>query len=105
MATTFSWRISQLERTTADGMVQTCHYTVDAKDEAYSAGAYGSVGLDPADPESMVPFADLSEAQVVEWVQEKLGGADKVAEIEAALQAQLDEQHQPTKASGLPWAA
>jgi hypothetical protein len=38
-------------------------------------------------------------------VQEKLGGADKVAEIEGALQAQLDEQHQPTKASGLPWAA
>jgi hypothetical protein len=94
-----------LERTTADGMVQTCHYTVDAKDEAYSAGAYGSVGLDPADPESMVPFADLTEVQIVSWVQEKLGGAEKVAEIEGALQAQLDEQHQPTKASGLPWAA
>jgi hypothetical protein len=105
MATTFSWKIAQLERTTADGMVQTCHYTVDAKDEAYSAGAYGSVGLEPADPESLVPFADLTEAQIVSWVQEKLGGADKVAEIEAALQAQLDEQHQPSKASGLPWAA
>jgi hypothetical protein len=26
-----------------------------------------------------------------------------VAEIEAALQAQLDEQHAPSKASGLPW--
>lgn len=105
MATTFTWKIGQLERTTSDGMVQTCHYTIDAKDEAYSAGAYGSVGLSPADPETMIPFADLTEAQVISWVQEKLGGADKVAEIEAALQAQLDEQHQPSKATGLPWTA
>ncbi len=103
MATTIRWAIAQLERTTNDGMVQTCHYTVDAKDEAYSAGAYGSVGLDPADPETMVPFADLSEAQVIDWVQTKLGGPDKVAEIEAALQAQLDEQHTPSKAQGVPW--
>jgi hypothetical protein len=27
----------------------------------------------------------------------------KVAEIEAALQAQLDQQHAPTTAPGLPW--
>jgi len=103
MATVYSWKIAQLERTTADGMVQTCHYTVNAKDEAYSAGAYGSIGLDPADPEDMVPFSDLTEAQIVGWVQEKLGGAEKVVEIETALQAQLDEQHSPSTAQGLPW--
>ena len=28
----------------------------------------------------------------------------KVAEIEAALQAQIDEQRAPTKASGVPWS-
>ena len=103
MTTTTTWHIAELERTTTDGMVQTCHYTVDAEDGTYRAGAYGSCGLDPADPESMVAFADLSEAQVVEWVQEKLGGAEKVAEVEAALQAQLDEQHAPSKAAGVPW--
>lgn len=37
------------------------------------------------------------------WVQDKLGGDEKVAEIEAALQAQLDEQDAFTKAAGLPW--
>jgi hypothetical protein len=40
---------------------------------------------------------------VVGWLKEKFG-AEKVSEIEAALQAQLDEQRQPTKAAGLPWA-
>lgn len=43
MATTFTWHIANLERETADGYVYTAHYTVDAKDDAYSAGAYGSV--------------------------------------------------------------
>jgi hypothetical protein len=40
---------------------------------------------------------------VVGWVKEKLT-AEKVTEIEAALQTQLDEQRQPTKAGGLPWS-
>lgn len=103
MATEFNWRIAQLERTTADGVVFTAHYTIDAKDETYSAGAYGSVGLEQPDPETMIPFDSLSEEIVVEWVKEKLGGDEKVEEIEAALQSQLDEKHAPTKAAGLPW--
>jgi hypothetical protein len=38
-----------------------------------------------------VPFADLTEEVVVGWVKEQFG-AEKVTEIEAALQVQLDEQ-------------
>ena len=102
MATTFTWAVSQLDREVADGYVFNVHYTVNASDETYAAGAYGSVGLER--PEDLVPFADLTEAQVIGWVQEKLGGAEKVTEIEEALQKQLDEQKAPTKASGLPWA-
>lgn len=102
MATTTTWNIAQLERHTADGVVFTAHYTVDAKDDTYSAGAYGSIGLEQPEGD-FIPFADLTPEIVIGWVQEKLGGAEKVAEVEAALQAQLDEQHQPTKASGLPW--
>lgn len=103
MTTTFTWKISQLERETSDGYVFTAHYTVDAKDDTYSAGAYGSIGLERPEGE-LIPFADLTEEQVVGWVKEKLGGDEKVAEIEAALQAQLDEQRTPTKAAGLPWS-
>jgi hypothetical protein len=105
MATTTTWNIAQLERHTADGVVMTAHYTVDANDGTYTAGAYGSIGLEQPDPETMIPYADLTPEVVVGWVQEKLGGEEKVAEIEAALQAQLDEQHAPSKAQGLPWAA
>ena len=101
MTTTFTWAIANLERETADGFVFTAHYTVNAADGTYTSGAYGSIGFQR--PDDLIPFAELTEEQVVGWVQEALGGDEKVAEIEDALQAQLDEQHAPTKAAGVPW--
>ncbi len=98
--TVFTWHIAQLERETADGYVFTAHYTVDANDGTYKAGAYGSLGFDRSE-EGMIPFADLTEEIVIGWVKERLD----VEQIEAALQSQLDEQRHPSKASGLPWAA
>lgn len=102
MTATVTWAIRELERQTADGYVYTAHYTVDAFDGTYSAGAYGSIGLERPEGD-LVPFADLTSEIVIGWVKEKLGGDEKVAEIEAALQAKIDEQHTPTTAKGLPW--
>lgn len=101
MTTTFTWAIANLERETADGFVFTGHYTVSAADEAYTAGAYGSIGFER--PDSLIPFDDLTEDMVVGWVKEKLGD-EKVTEIEAALQSQIDEKRAPSKASGTPWS-
>jgi hypothetical protein len=94
-----TWAIANLERETADGKVIVAHYTVNANNGTYSAGAYGSLGFDG---EVTTPFAELTEEQVVSWVKEALG-EDKVAEVEAALQNQIDEQAAPTKAAGTPW--
>jgi hypothetical protein len=52
----------------------------------------------------VIPYADLTPEIVIGWVQEKLGGEEKVTEIEAALQSQIDEQRTPTTAAGVPWA-
>jgi hypothetical protein len=41
--------------------------------------------------------------QALAQLDHLLERAEKVTEIEAALQAQLDEQHHPSKASGMPW--
>jgi hypothetical protein len=102
MATNFVWGINTLERETDDGFVFTAHYTVNANDGTYSSGAYGSIGFQL--PDNLIPYAHLTEETVIGWVKEALGGDEKVAEIEAALQSQLDEQHAPTKAAGVPWA-
>ena len=102
MSTTFTWNIAQMERETSDGYVFTVHYTVNAQDDTYSAGAYGSLGLERPEGE-LIPYSDLTKELVVGWVKDKFG-PEKVTEIEAALQSQLDEQRNPTKAAGLPWS-
>ena len=102
-STTFTWRIANLERETADGFVLMAHWTLSAEDGTYASSAYGSVGFER--PENLVPFSDLTQELVVSWVQEALGGEEKVSEILAALQAQLDEQRHPSKAAGVPWAS
>jgi hypothetical protein len=100
MSTTVTWKIANLERETSDGYVYTAHYTVDVKDDVYSAGAYGSIGFER--PEELVPFSELTEDQVIGWVKEALG-SEKVLEIGQVLLNQINEQRNPTKASGLPW--
>jgi hypothetical protein len=103
-ATTFEWGVAQMERHTADGIVFTVHYTVAATsgDGVYSSSAYGSIGLEQPEGDA-IPYSDLTPEIVIGWVQNKLGGKEKVTEIQAALQAQIDEQRAPSKAQGLPW--
>jgi hypothetical protein len=103
MATNIVWGINTLERETDDGFVFTAHYTVNAEDGTYSAGAYGSIGFQR--PDNLIPYNQLQEGTVIGWVKEALGGDEKVAEIEAALQQQIDEQRHPSKAAGVPWNA
>ena len=107
MANTYVWKVSSCPRTLADGMIHEVHYTVSATDEdgTYSVGAYGSVGLEPADPSDMVKYDEVTETQAISWAQAAIGGADKVAEICAALDAQLVEKKTPTKGAGVPWSA
>lgn len=132
MATTFTYKIKNLNRETADGYVFGGSYTVTANDGTYEAGAFGNIDfaraydVEPVEaqaavldadgnvvtpavaavegvPSALIPFSDLTEATVIGWVKGKLG-ADAVANIEAQLQSQLDEQKAPTKAAGLPWS-
>ena len=101
--TTTTWGVAQMERHTADGIVFTVHYTLAASDGTYASSAYGSIGLEQPEGD-VIPYADLTPELVVGWVQEKLGGAEKVTEIEAALQLQIDQQRTPTTAQGVPWS-
>lgn len=101
MATTFTWRIGQLERETSDGYVYMAYYTISAEDGTYSSGAHGSIGFERPETD-LIPFDSLTEEIVVGWVKDKLT-AEKVGEVEQALQQQLDEKHAPTRASGVPW--
>lgn len=91
-----TWNIVQLDRNTADGFVTTAHWTVSAQDGDFSASAYGSVGFSG---ELTTPYADLTKAQVLEWVW---ASVDKDA-YEASLAAQIEAKKNPVSATGVPW--
>jgi len=95
----FNWNIVNLDRKTSDGFVITAHYTVSAVDGDYTASTYGTVGYTQED-KMYIPYADLTEAEVVGWVQESLGKDT----VEEGLAAQIEAQKNPVQESGVPWA-
>lgn len=98
-----TWKISSLDRNTADGFVTTAHWIcsdVEASgSEEFSGSVYGSVGLTG---ELTTPYEQLTEAQVIGWVKEAIG-AETVAAHEANVAAQIAAAKAPKTASGLPW--
>jgi hypothetical protein len=89
-----------MDRLTADGFVVTVHYTVNAVDGEYNASTYGTVGYTQED-KFYAPYADLTEAVVVGWVQESLGKDT----VEAGLTAQIEAQKNPVQGTKLPWVS
>jgi myo-inositol-hexaphosphate 3-phosphohydrolase len=96
----FTWNVVQMDRLTSDGFVVTVHYTVNAVDGDYSASTYGTVGYTEQQGEQYIPYAELTEAEVVGWVQDSLGKDT----VEAGLAAQIEAQKNPVQESGVPWA-
>ena len=99
--TTYTWTIAQCEHEVATGGITVAHWRVSAVDGDYSASAYGTAGFTP-DPEAegFIPYADLTEADVLVWVW---ASVDK-DETEANLVNQIDAQKNPVTAAGTPWS-
>jgi len=95
----FTWNVVQMDRLTSDGFVVTVHYTVNAVDGEYNASTYGTVGYTQED-NSYIPYAELTEFEVIGWVQESLGKDT----VETNLTAQIEAQKNPVQETGLPWA-
>jgi hypothetical protein len=96
---TIEFKIAQLERQTSDGFVTTVHWTASKTEGENTVGSYGSVGFTKEDGVNLIPFADLTEAVVIDWVKEKLD----VEAMETGFDAQLAELAAPSKTSGMPW--
>ena len=101
MATEFKWSVPMLERHVEDGAVFTAHWSCRASDGDYSASSYGTAGF-TADPaaECFAPSESLTEAHLLASVW--ADGVDRDA-TEAALQAVIDADTNPTSATGTPW--
>ena len=101
---TKTWQINTLQRELADGYVNKVIYRVNGVDGDFNFRATGEVDLPK--PGSLVPYADLTESQVLGWVKAKLD-ADKagtVAAIELEVENGVNSQKTPTTGTGKPWS-
>jgi hypothetical protein len=64
-----------------------------------------SVNLLPADASNFIPYADITQAEAIQWTQDALG-ADRVAAMEAEVDALIAQAAIPTpQPEPLPWVA
>jgi hypothetical protein len=100
---TTTWKISTLDRNTADGFVNTVHWNASQTDGDFTASTYSTVSFTKEDGINYVPYADLTEAAVVEWVKASLG-EEGVAAVDTALANNIAAQKNPPVATGTPWS-
>lgn len=108
MATTYNWTISSMDCVPQeDGksdVVVTAYWNLSATDGTYNANSYGSQSFTLQQGGSFTPYADLTQNQVIGWVQAGLG-VDKVTAIQENLDTQIANQvNPPIVTLPLPWA-
>ena len=108
MAITNTWVINALDcYPEADGetdVVFTVHWTLVGEEAGFTGSVYGTVGVSLDEGSTFTPYADLTEAQVVGWVQAALGD-EQVAAYEANVAQQIaDQVDPPVVTPPLPWA-
>ena len=108
MAITNTWAVVQMdaypEYEGEPDVVFTVHWTLNGTDGTYAGSVYGSQGITLIEGATFTPYADLTQAQVIGWVQDALG-AEQVASYEANVAQQINDQIDPPVVTPpLPWA-
>jgi hypothetical protein len=85
-------------------MVTMSNFTLSDTQDGLTGQVSYSLNLLPADPNNYTPYADVTEAQAIQWTQDAAGAA-RIASWEKEVQAQIDAQKIPTpQPAPLPWA-
>ena len=115
MAITNTWSVTDMQRTDSDGYVFLVYWSMVAASDgtpSYTASEGGKLRCEgnPSDP-GFIPYADLTENEVLGWVYDSLIEGDETPEeaklrIEAnrtaKVQGQIDKA--ATEESGVPWS-
>jgi hypothetical protein len=116
MAITTTWSVTNMQRTDADGAVFLIYWSMVAASDgtpSYTATEGGKLRTTPdASAPDFIPYADLTEADVLGWVYNSLITGDETAaeakaRVEADRTAKVQKQIDAaaTTATGMPWAA
>ena len=108
MTTTYQWTIQAMDCVPQeDGytdVVVVAHWNVSATDGTYTSSVYGTQSFTLQQGGSFTPYADLTQDQVVGWVQAGMG-IDAVTALQQNLDTQIENQiNPPIVTPPLPWA-
>lgn len=109
MPITNTWAVVQMdaypEYDNEQDVVFNVHWTLTGTDGTYNGSVYGSQAVTLDSGATFTPYADLTEAQVIGWVQDALG-EEQVAAYEANVAQQIENQiNPPVVTPPLPWSA
>jgi hypothetical protein len=94
MSNTYTWVISSLDcLPKQDGnsdVVVTANWQVYATDGTYISNVFGQESFELQQGGSFTPYADLTEQQIVGWIQQKMG-VDKVTKLQETLDQKINE--------------
>ena len=109
MSNTYTWTISALDCIPdVNGKldyVVVSHWSCSGTDGTYTGQCYATVSF-PVNPDKpdYVPYADLTEAEVIQWTQDALG-EEQVAAVYTSIDTQIETaKNPPIVTPPLPWA-
>lgn len=110
METNFKWLIAQLnckvEEEGLSDVINMIHWRYNATqivdDKTYFADTYSCTSVSQPNPQDFIPYADVTEAEVIGWLESVLD----VPAMQLSLESNLYNQQHPTEVVlPLPWSS
>lgn len=103
MSLTYTWAITGMKTNEIDAVVQT-YWKKTGTDANGNAGVFsGATPFTIAEGQELVPLAELTETQVLDWIKSVVVG-DYETHVNGQIQKDLDRNKVVVKDVKLPWA-
>lgn len=104
MSTTYTWIVNALDTAPSENglsdVVKVVHWRFGASNGIHYADTFSALSLEDANSENFIVFNDLTEAQVISWIESKLD----VEQLKVKLDAELERLANPPIVSRrCPW--
>ena len=115
--TTITWTISAIDYNIVNGkkVATTMHWRCSGVDADGNTGSsYGTQAVSTDNTRTAVDWESITEQQAIDWLLADMSvvtmdvdeeGKSRKDTIEASIEAKIAEKVNPTRGTGLPWAA
>ena len=117
MALTYEWKITQIKKTSSDSVdnaIIGTRWEVKGIDENGNEGLFNGATpftLDQIDPENFVPYNELTEELVLNWVKQHVSGSNRTTNywehISGKINKEIEEKTSVVtnvESAHLPWS-